>query len=46
MGDLRVLFYNHFLATLGDPDVAALATAAVINDLLADEPEGEEEVSC
>lgn len=34
LGELISNFYEHFLAMYGDEELAAVATAAVINDLL------------
>ncbi len=34
LGELISSFYEHFLAMYGDEELAAVATAAVINDLL------------
>ena len=34
LGELISLFYEEFLALYGDEDVAAVAAAATINDLL------------
>jgi hypothetical protein len=34
LGDLISTLYEHFLAEYGDPELASVATAAVINDLL------------
>lgn len=34
LGDLLSTLYANFLTKYGDPDLAAVATAAVINDLL------------
>lgn len=41
LGELITLVYDEFLALYGDPDVASVAAAATINDLLAG---GEDEV--
>ena len=35
IGDLIVTLYAHFLELYGDSDLASVATAAVVNDLLA-----------
>ena len=35
LGELISLFYDEYLALYGDPDVASVAAAATINDLLA-----------
>lgn len=46
IGELISIFYQHFMEMYGDADIASVATAAVINDLLADEPaEAELEVA-
>jgi hypothetical protein len=42
LGDLISLFYEEFLEMYGDAELASVAAAAVINDLLSDE--GQEEV--
>lgn len=34
LGELISNFYEHFLAMYGDEELASVATAAVINDLL------------
>ena len=34
LGDLLSTLYEQFLAEYGDPDLASVATAAVVNDLL------------
>ena len=34
LGDLISKFYEHFLAAYGDEELASVATAAVINDLI------------
>ena len=34
IGDLIATIYTHFLATYGDEELASVATAAVVNDLL------------
>ena len=34
LGDLISKFYEHFLAADGDEELASVATAAVINDLI------------
>ncbi len=36
LGDLISLFYEEFLAMYGDEELASVATAAVINDLLSE----------
>lgn len=35
LSDLITLFFNEFLELYGDEEMAAVATAAVINDLLS-----------
>lgn len=42
LGDLISVLYEEFLARYGDEELASVATAAVINDLLADTAEVEE----
>lgn len=37
IGELMVLFYNHFRQRY-DEDTSSVMTAAVINDLLSEEP--------
>lgn len=39
IGDLVTLFYEEFLAMYGDKELASIATAATINDLLAERAE-------
>ena len=39
IGDLVHLFYEEFLAIYGDEELAQVATAATINDLLAERAE-------
>ncbi len=36
LGDLIATFYEEFLSMYGDPELASVATAAVINDMLLD----------
>jgi hypothetical protein len=36
LGDLISKFYEHFLAAYGDEELASVATAAVINDILSE----------
>ncbi len=36
LGELISLFYDEFMELYGDPELASVATAAVINDLLAE----------
>ncbi|MFT5684049.1 MAG: hypothetical protein ACI8RZ_004990 [Myxococcota bacterium] len=38
IGELITIFFEHFMEMYGDADIASVATAAVINDLMADEP--------
>ena len=45
IGELISIFYQHFMEMYGDEDLASVATAAVINDLLADEMEEIQEVA-
>ena len=40
LGDLITLFYEEYLALYGDEDIASVAAAATINDILA-EPSSE-----
>jgi hypothetical protein len=37
LGDLISLFYEEFMEMYGDAELASVAAAAVINDLLSDE---------
>jgi hypothetical protein len=37
LGDLISVLYEEFLAVYGDPDIASVATAATINDMIAQE---------
>lgn len=37
IGELISLFYEEFMALYGDEELASIATAAVINDLMADD---------
>lgn len=39
IGELVSIFYQRFMELYGDADIASVAAAAVINDLLADMPE-------
>ncbi len=41
LGDLMSMFYDEFLALYDDPELAAVATAAVIDDLLTARAETE-----
>ena len=45
IGELISIFYQHFMEMYGDEDLASVATAAVINDLLSDEGEELAEVA-
>jgi len=36
LGELISVFYEEFLALYKDPDIASVATAATINDMLLD----------
>jgi len=36
IGELVALFYDHFFGLFDDPDLASVATAAIINDLLSE----------
>lgn len=38
IGDLVSDIYAHFLALYGDAELAAVATAAVVNDILTNDP--------
>lgn len=44
LGDLISMFFNEFMEMYGDEELASVATAAVINDLLSEAAEDEEEV--
>lgn len=37
LGDLISMFFNEFMEMYGDEELASVATAAVINDLLSQE---------
>ena len=39
LGDLITLFYEEYLAVYGDEELASVAAAATINDMLADAAE-------
>jgi hypothetical protein len=41
LGELITLFYDEYLALYRDEDLASVATAATINEMLADEEEEE-----
>ncbi|MEL6343828.1 MAG: hypothetical protein AAFV53_11895 [Myxococcota bacterium] len=43
LGELIAFFYDQFLEMYGDPDLASVAAAAVINDMLSDAIEDEDE---
>jgi hypothetical protein len=47
LGDLIATMYEEFLALYGDRELASLATATLINDMLSDEPTaaGQEDVA-
>jgi len=48
LGDLISLFYEEYLALYGDEDLASVAAAATVNELLADRaqhPEDAEEAA-
>jgi len=36
LGDLIASFYQEFLELYGDPELASVATATIINDLMAE----------
>jgi len=38
LGALISTVYEQFMSLYGDPDAASVATAAVINDMLTDQP--------
>jgi hypothetical protein len=40
LGDLINLFYEEYLALYGDEDIASVAAAATINDILSDRSSG------
>ena len=44
LGDLISMFFNEFMEMYGDEELASVAAAAVINELLAGTAEEEEEV--
>ncbi len=41
LGELISMLYREFMEAYGDAELASVATAAAINDLLSDEPEVE-----
>lgn len=41
LGDLISLFYEEFMEMYGDAELASVAAAAVINDLLSDDGQDE-----
>ena len=41
LSDLITLFYDEYLALYGDEELASVAAAATINDILADRTESE-----
>ncbi len=43
LGVLITMFFNEFMEMYGDEELASVATAAVINDLLVDAREEEEQ---
>lgn len=43
IGELITLFYDEYLALYGDPDVASVAAAATINDMLSEDVYVEDE---
>ncbi len=43
LGDLVALFYEEYLALYGDEELASVAAAATINELLADRAERPED---
>lgn len=48
LGDLIAVFYEEYLELYGDPDLASVAAAATVNDLLAacaDDAQGDEGAS-
>lgn len=45
LGDLIAAVYDTMLAEYGDPELASVATAAVVNDLLSRAAEAEEEAA-
>jgi len=42
LGDLITMFYDEYLALYGDPELASVAAAATINDMLNDAMTAEE----
>jgi hypothetical protein len=36
IGELISIFYKHFIELYGDEELASIATAAIINDLMTD----------
>ena len=46
LGDLIATIYDAFLAEYGDEELASIATAAVVNRMLADADAGKEEAVC
>ena len=44
LGDLISMFFNEFMEMYGDEELASVAAAAVINDLLAGTVEKKEDV--
>jgi hypothetical protein len=45
LGELVAAFYQEFLALYGDPELASVATASIINDMLSDEALPDEQLS-
>lgn len=39
LGELIRFFFEQFLSEYGDEEIASVATAAIISDILASEPE-------
>ena len=39
LGELITLFYDEYMALYGDPELASVATAASVNELLIEEAE-------
>ena len=45
LGEIIALFYEEFLALYGDEELASVATAATINDLLTQVDDGAEDAA-
>lgn len=45
LGELITTLYAHFLEEYGDEDLASVATAAVVNDLLSRPPPAREQAA-